>query len=222
VYLQEEPRDNGDQQNRIPKENIIVGAIIGGCVGITSWHYLTVNNAKKGARTALLSLREFRKRMVLSWRNINDGRYYTLLTSTFTHVSSMHLLVNMMALWGFGRMSIGVFGVPQFAVLWVGSALVGGAAELYQHRKRGIDQDCIGASGSLFGISAALACAMPRLGVNFIFIPMNLGTAMAISVIGSMACIEFGWLPALGHADHLGGMAFGALWWYIKLRRGRT
>jgi membrane associated rhomboid family serine protease len=163
--------------------------------------------------------------MVLSLKNIQEGRYYTLLTSTFTHYHSLHLALNMMTLWSFGRTIVGVYGVPTFAILWVGSGLVGGALQVSAW-KRNIDSKenprAVGASGSLFGMVSFLACVIPGARVSLLFVPMSLKTAVTGAAAFTVLSIHQGWLPFIAHWDHLGGMLFGATWWLVMLRRGRV
>lgn len=72
--------------------------------------------------------------------NLRAGRYWTLLTHTITHVSPIHLLVNMIALWSVGRSAIMVFGPGTFVAIWLSAGIIGGAVpiawELYQERQR--------------------------------------------------------------------------------------
>ncbi|KAH8595297.1 hypothetical protein B0O99DRAFT_512532 [Bisporella sp. PMI_857] len=159
----------------------------------------------------------------MSTRNIREGRYYTYLTSTFTHFNTAHLLFNMMALWSFGRPIIAIWGGSQFAILWAGSGLVGGFAQSSLWNKQGLgDERAIGASGSLFGLTTALACLAPQMRVVVLIFPMQLGLAMFSGAAFSVAAIRQNWLPWVGHADHLGGIAFGVIWYLVVLRRGRT
>jgi len=197
----------------------VVGAIIVTCTVICGLYWVSEKKALKGDRKAMKRIREFEEDMVLSWRNIQEGRYYTILTSTFMHKEPWHLIINMMMLWSFGRTIVMIFGMRKFGMLWVGSALAGGGSQLYYQRNAHRDQGAVGSSGSLCGLAATLACAAPFMKVRFIIIPMSLGTAMLGTTIGSIACIEQGWLQGLGHADHLGGIVFGALFWLLVLRR---
>jgi membrane associated rhomboid family serine protease len=55
---------------------------------------------------------------VLSLKNLRQGRYYTLLTSSLTHFDLRHLAMNMMALISVGPPIISLYGAPQFIILW--------------------------------------------------------------------------------------------------------
>ncbi len=84
-------------------------------------------------------------------------------------------------------------------------------------------QGSLGASGSLFGLFAMAACYAPKMsmGVMLIPIPIPAWSMMLGSVGFSIAALVTGWLPSIGHEGHLGGMAFGALYYFLILRNGR-
>jgi membrane associated rhomboid family serine protease len=204
---------------------LIVGSVIAGCLGLYGYEQTQETEMKNGSREAYAAVRNFKKHFVLSLENIREGRYYVMITSSFAHANGPHLLFNMMGLWGFGTTMVQIFGVKHFALIWMGSALVGSVLQLGYWQKterRGIKHEAVGASGALFGIMSALSVIFPRLPVALIIIPMSLRTCMALSVALSLGAINQGWLPSLGHVDHLGGMAFGFLYALVALRRGRV
>jgi membrane associated rhomboid family serine protease len=204
---------------------LIVGTIIVGCVGLFGYNELQIIEIKRnGSKKAYQWLQTFNDHFVLSTKNIREGRYYVLLTHTLAHNNFMHLAFNMLALWGFGRTIVSWYGLQTFAIIWVGSAVVGGILQFGYWQKADLpstEHGAVGASGAIFGIVSALSLVYPEMPVLMMFIPMNLRWCMIISVAFSMASIKEGWLPWLGHVDHLGGMTFGFVWWLIALRRGR-
>ena len=48
-----------------------------------------------------------------------------------------------------------------------------------------------------------------------LFVPMPFGASIILAAVGSVAAIQYGWQPGIGHADHLGGMAFGVLFFLL-------
>jgi len=64
----------------------------------------------------------------------------------------------MLALWGFGTSVTMTFGVPTFAILWVGAGLTGGLVQTYAWMQEGgnKDQRSVGSSGAIMGIIGAL------------------------------------------------------------------
>jgi membrane associated rhomboid family serine protease len=166
-----------------------------------------------------------RQNFVLSRQNVGEGRWWTLITNTFTHFSPLHLAVNMLALWNVGRPIVLFYGGPTYALLWLGAGVGDGALQIYwsdimrQAVKRKIikktfwdqeDRGGVGASSSLSRMFAVMACLDPRSA------SWTLGIA-AFSIL----CLENEWLPDIGHKSHLGGMAVGATSWFLFLRRRR-
>jgi len=201
--------------------HIVAGSIVLACAGVFAANWKWEIEARKGSHEAIQWLRTFRRNMVFSMDNIKEGRYWVYLTSTFTHISGLHLILNMMSFWSFGPMFVAQFGTRMLAILWVGSGVVGAFAQerLWKQANTHINQAAVGASGSILGICTALTCVMPRMRVEFFWIPMPMWSFMAGAAVFSITAINQGWLPFVGHADHLGGMAFGLVWGLAVLRR---
>ncbi|TVY26098.1 RHOMBOID-like protein, mitochondrial [Lachnellula hyalina] len=169
-------------------------------------------------------LSDFRNSWILSRRNMEEGRWYTLITSTFMHNGWGHLLFNMLGLWSLGKPIARAFGIPSFLALYFGSGIAGGLLQDW-HWKRtlppGGDAAAVGASGCVVGLLGALTLVAPRIGVNIFFVPMTMWQSTLVGVVFSGVCIQTGFLPWIGHVDHLGGMAFGAVYLFLAMRRGR-
>jgi len=204
---------------------LILGSVVGVCVGLFGYTALQGTEYRaNGSKKAAQWLQTINNHFTLSIRNVREGRYYVLLTSTLAHTNLTHLAFNMIALWGFGRTIVSWYGLPTFAIIWVGSAAVGGIVQMgywMKYGHPGMEMKAVGCSGAVFGMLSALSFVAPEMRVLLLVIPMSLRMSMAISVVFSLAAIREGWLPWLGHVDHMGGMAFGAFWWLVALRRGR-
>jgi membrane associated rhomboid family serine protease len=167
---------------------------------------------------------------VLSRQNVDEGRWWTLITHTFTHFSPLHLAANMMTLWYIGRPIVLFYGAPTYALVWLSAGVGSGALSIYwsdiinQAVKRKIIQKpfwvqpyrpdgavgAVGASGSILGMIGVEACVFPGQRLW----PLGF-------VAFSILCLENDWLPQFGHKAHVGGMAIGATWWLLFLRRRR-
>jgi len=164
------------------------------------------------------------------------------------HYNFMHIAFNMATLISFGPHAVRLFGPSGFAVLWVGSAAACGAAHVLwdqvqeqERRKRGKDRitilgyqvvkddptvsttstQSIGASGSILGIVTAIGCFQPQMGISMLLVPFYIpawGAALIFANFSFYAMVT-GILPWMGHAGHLGGMAFGAAYYYTWLKR---
>ncbi|MCJ1248164.1 hypothetical protein MMC30_005381 [Trapelia coarctata] len=210
----------------------VISTIIGTCVSV---HLLTQYAESRAKETGNITpVKRIHEHLVLSARNVREGRWWTLLTHTFTHFTLTHMAFNMLGLWTFGRPMVMLFGVRNFLALWVGAGITGGAASLMVESannaadgkgilggKREGETSYIGASGSVLGIGAAFAATFP-LGSMYIFpipVPMYNWIAFVGYATYSVYAQTNGLQGNIGHLGHLGGMAFGALYWLVRLRR---
>ena len=171
-----------------------------------------------------------RENLVSSVRNMQEGRYYTLLTSGINHGSISHLGMNMFGLWSMAPLFIRASGSPIFIGTWILTGLAGATATMVQTRfkiresLRGPypnksraqylwSQGSLGASASILGLFGALAILFPQTRWQILFIPYGirapilLGATLAFSVIADVA----GFLPYVGHSAHIGGMMTGTI-----------
>ena len=172
-----------------------------------------------------------------------DFHLYQLLTYMFMHGSLTHMLLNMFAVWMFGRIMETVWGNRRFLfyyiVCGIGAGLVQEVAQYASYCIQGMSAyetvklgyavipmsqflnswTTIGASGAVYGILLAFGMTFPDERM-FIF-PLPVPIKAKYFVVG-YAAIEL--LAALGrsndsvaHFAHLGGMIFGFLLiWYWR------
>jgi len=151
-------------------------------------------------------------------------RIWQPFTYIFLHGGPLHLLLNMLWLWMFGRELELVWGKRRFLnyffLCGVGAGLIEIAVKtipmFWGHRPS--DVPTIGASGAIFGILMANAVLFPDRRVWLFPLPVAIPMRPYVAVI---AAIEFFFTLGSGgdnvaHLCHLGGMLVG----YIYLRRG--
>jgi membrane associated rhomboid family serine protease len=151
-------------------------------------------------------------------------RIWQPFTYIFLHGGLMHLLINMLMLWMFGRNLEEVWGkkrfINYFFLCGVGAGLITILVKitplLWGHRPS--DAPTIGASGAIFGILIANAILFPDRQVWIFFFLVSIPMRVFVAVMG---LIEF--FSTLGsggdnvsHLCHLGGMLVG----WLYLRRG--
>lgn len=206
----------------------VIWAVIGlNAVTFLAWNDPT--DAQNGhQRRRLLS-----DHMTLSWRNIRAGRYYTAITSAFSHYNATHLFFNMFGLWTFGSI-VARSGVGPLATisLLTGSALTGSIAWLYEHHedetssRRSLFEmprtaainSALGASGMLMGAVATATCLAPMAPMALLgVIPMPLYVATAGFVAMDLYYLDKA--SKIGHSAHLGGAVFGAVYYFAFLPR---
>ncbi|OQO03811.1 hypothetical protein B0A48_10452 [Cryoendolithus antarcticus] len=178
-----------------------------------------------------------RKYCTLSWDGIKQGRYYTTLTSAFAHQDWLHFGFNMFALNTFGSVLAMAGGVSPAKVigLALGSALASSAAFLWHskpierdHSRRGWlvatkrepIRAGLGASGLVSGLAGATTLLMPSLRMQIFPIPVAIplwGVTCIYAAVDAYFLNDSN--SNVGHAAHLGGLAFGAVFYLFELRK---
>lgn len=144
---------------------------------------------------------------------------WQLLTSSFLHANLMHLLLNMFALYMFGRDVERVLGSSHYLRLYVASVLAAALVQLavVSFTSPGSAYPTIGASGGVFGVLLAFAMLFPRRIVTLLFPPIPMPAWLFVGVYGVIELTNgvVGTEAGVAHFAHLGGM-LGA---YLLLRR---
>jgi membrane associated rhomboid family serine protease len=130
---------------------------------------------------------------------IADGAYWQLVTSMFTHVEIWHIGFNMLALYVLGPQLELVLGRARFLALYLLSGLVGSATVYWLAAESSVT---VGASGSLFGLMAALLVVAVKVRGDV----QGLLTLVAINV--AITIFGRGFISWQGH---LGGFVGGLL-----------
>jgi membrane associated rhomboid family serine protease len=112
-------------------------------------YYYLVANSGTGRDSTLQALLEMHGERVI------QGEWWRLLTSTFLHLNFSHLISNLAFLCLLGWLAEREFGHSRVLLLWITSGIAGSIAELLLRPPRFIS---IGASGVIYGLSAALFC----------------------------------------------------------------
>ena len=144
---------------------------------------------------------------------------WQLLTSSFLHANLTHLLLNMFALYMFGRDVERVLGSPRYLRLYVASVLSAAVVQLavVSFTAPGYPYPTIGASGGVFGVLLAFAMLFPRRIVTLLFPPIPMPAWLFVGVYGLVELTNgvVGTEAGVAHFAHLGGM-LGA---FLLLRR---
>lgn len=157
---------------------------------------------------------------LLSKQHLRAGHYWTLLTSAVSQMHLGHFVGNMFSLYAFGSvLTAFVVGPAHVATLAVGSALAGSIGFLWSQAGRsGPATVALGASGMVMGMGSAAACLAPRANMLlFGIVPCPLWVLVAGYAIYDSAML--GRPSVIGHAAHLGGLGFGVLYYFLRLRR---
>ncbi len=139
--------------------------------------------------------------------------YVTALTSMFLHASWIHLVLNMLYLWIFGKNVEGALGHCRFLVFYLlcglSAALVHVASDPLSARPT------IGASGAVSGLMGAYLVLYPRSKV-LTFVVIRFFRLPAVVVLLTWIAVQFWWAVHGGQEQvawiaHIGGFIGGLL-----------
>jgi membrane associated rhomboid family serine protease len=146
---------------------------------------------------------------------------WQLVTSAFLHVNATHILLNMFAVFMFGREVEHTLGARSYLVLYFSAVLSAALVQLVvvSSTVSAAPYPTVGASGGVFGILLAFAVLYPRRIVVLLFppIPMPAWLFVAGYAFIELANGVFGTQAGVAHFAHLGGMLGG----YVALRYWR-
>ena len=161
----------------------------------------------------------------LSSDSIRHGFIWTLFTYAFLHGGFLHIGINMLLLYLFGRELAVVLGNKLFCWLYFVAALLGGTFWLAFNLNQ--PSVLMGASGAVTGLVIFFICMHPDRPIGFFFIPIQFRPRTIAWIIIGISVLGFLFIelpgrgqfgdgrPAVAHSAHLGGALAGYL--FFKL-----
>ena len=157
------------------------------------------------------------------------GEWWRLLTSTFVHVTLLHLALNMWCLWNLGLFGEPLLGRPGLIVVYLLTGAAGMLQSLAFSLLTGQWSVVAGASGAIFGIAGILIVllsnrklALPweelrSLRRQVIFFALaNLAIGMVPGALPALSAahlrlvhLDPGMLPRIDNSAHVGGFVCG-------------
>lgn len=161
---------------------------------------------------------------LVSWAHLQDSRFWTLLTSVFSHNMFWHLLINMLVLKSFGPILEKVLGKKSFLNFYISAGIISSFchAAVSAWIINQPQLPALGASGAISGLVLLFAFIFPKekiLIFGIIPMPALVGALVfvGIDIWGLIGQAEGGGLP-IGHAAHLGGALTGIFYYFFYLR----
>jgi membrane associated rhomboid family serine protease len=135
---------------------------------------------------------------------VAHGEWWRLLTSAFLHLSALHILFNMYALWLFGPIVEQMYGHVEYLVTYLLCALGGSVLTILAAP----DVPAAGASGAIFGLFG-LAFVVSRrrrllLGPQARAILSQVGMLLVLNLVITFT------FPGISWTGHVGGLVVGA------------
>lgn len=190
-------------------------------IGINLVVFVLWQLAKESESIALFMIDNF----LVSWTGMMDGRVWTLVTSAYSHMDLMHVLVNMFVLWSFGTALERLWGRRTFIQFYLICSVVGSLAHAVASAWiiGAPEIPALGASGAVCGLLMAFALHFPKSRILlFGIVPIP----ALVGVIGLVAFDAWGLINqsngggfGIGHAAHLGGGLAGGLFWLGNLQK---
>ena len=158
---------------------------------------------------------------------------WQLLTYGFLHGGTLHIAVNMFALWMFGVALENLWGSRRFAFYFLFCVIGAGLIQLLVATNAAADGSVyptVGASGGVFGILLGFGMMFPNQRIMLLIPPIPMKAKYFVVAYGAFELWAgvTGSLSGIAHFAHLGGMVFGLLlilYWrhtgsFIKRRPG--
>lgn len=157
---------------------------------------------------------------------VRQGQVWRMLTYAFCHdrMGVWHILFNMLFLYWFGKTLESMYGSEEFLLFYLASVVSAAVChiglDLFTHDST----PAIGASGGVMGVVMLYAIHFPRKQILlFMVFPIEIRWIVALYVIFDLhpVLLALAGTPAysgVAHAAHLGGLAFGFVYWRYGLR----
>ena len=137
--------------------------------------------------------------------------YKRFITAAFLHVSWLHLIFNMVALYLFSGAVEYSLGALSFLIIYFGSLIGAQLLALLVHRHHS-DYSSVGASGAIAGVMFASIALYPDMGIGFFFIPVSIPAwIFGLLYVGFSIWGISAKRNNIGHEAHLGGALTGLL-----------
>jgi membrane associated rhomboid family serine protease len=165
----------------------------------------------------------FTQALWLDVDKVLSGQVWRLLTYAFLHDTAniWHILFNMLFLWWFGSDVEDLYGPREFLTFYLTSAVVGGVAFVLG-ALAGLPPPpaiALGASGAVTAVLVLCACHFPRRVIYlFMFLPVPIWAFVVFSVVQDTFGLLGGVHTGVASAVHLGGAAFGFLYYKYHWR----
>lgn len=157
---------------------------------------------------------------------VQQGQIWRLLTCAFCHdrESVLHIVFNMVFLFWFGKTLERMYGSREFLLFYLVAAVASSVAYVGLDLVTGEIAPAIGASGAVLAVVMLYAMHFPRERIFLFFVfPIEIRWLVLMYVVFDLYPVLLAlagdrYFDGVAHAAHLGGLAFGYLYWRWNLR----
>ncbi|PKQ62577.1 rhomboid family intramembrane serine protease [Labilibaculum filiforme] len=184
-----------------------------------------------GVLTFLFNLESSQVPFLVYWLSVPAetnallGRPWTVFTYMFLHEGFLHILMNMLWLFWFGRIFLSYLDQKKLLSIYLIGGLTGAATYIFAYNLFPVFENALfgsyalGASASVMAIVIATVVYAPNHIIHLVFIgPVKIKYIALFFIVTDVLSIADG--NAGGHLAHLGGAFYG--WLFIsQLRKGK-
>lgn len=203
-------------------------------LGINTVPFATIQYAKWSNNIRLQDW--WARNMLVSLDAIDQGRWWTTLTSAVSHQEISHFAFNMFTAHTMCQILsiVPALNGGHVALTMLGSAVCGSLGYIVNQKSKlksalnggdraaaysAFNVPALGASGAIMGLAATATCFTPFMPISIMFIPISF--PLWIATAGYLVVDTWG-LQSSGsrtaHAGHLGGLAFGIFYYLVSLK----
>jgi membrane associated rhomboid family serine protease len=159
-------------------------------------------------------------------KTIREGQVWRLVTCAFCHdrFGIWHILFNMLMLYWFGTRLERMYGGSEFLLFYLAAAVCSSLAFVGLAFHTGSHAPAIGASGAVMGVMMLYTIYYPHeTFCIFWVVPVPLWALLSLYVLYDLHPVLLQlagdqFFTGVAHAGHLGGLAFGFVYWRLDLR----
>jgi membrane associated rhomboid family serine protease len=165
----------------------------------------------------------------LDSRKVLRGQVWRVVTYAFCHdrLGVWHILFNMLFLYWFGVTLESMYGPREFLLFYLVAAAISGLATVGLNVWTSSYAATVGASGAIMAVLMVYAIHYPRNTIRvFWFFPVEVRWVVLFYIIWDLhplllALAGDRLYTSVAHAAHLGGLAFGYVYWKFNLNLER-
>lgn len=152
---------------------------------------------------------------------LDRGFFWTPITYMFTHGGFFHLLINMVILVFAGPALEERMGSREFLTYYLLTGVLAGLFSVFAYSAGGTGDyvRIVGASGAIYAVLLGFATYLPRVRIYFWgILPMKAPYFLALYAAIDLYSQVFRRGGNTAHLTHLSGLAFGFLYFLIRLK----
>jgi membrane associated rhomboid family serine protease len=138
---------------------------------------------------------------------LHPNRWYALVTNTFLHTNTAHLLGNMLLLYAAGRVVEKKVGSAKVLLVYCVALLGASVSAALFYLMTNPAVSVLGASGAIMGMAAAAMFLDPFYIVYEFIIPLPMFAVGWIAIYADFSSVFTGQQDGIAHFAHIGGFA---------------